>query len=166
LHGIIGTREIVNDSWAYPFLRKSRVARLATSSKDGIPHVVPICFAFDGKMFYVSIDTKPKRVEPTNLRRVRNISENPRVSIVVDYYTEDWRKLRYVIVQGLAKIIHSSSEHKRAATLLRRKYRQYLSMSIDRRPIIGIRPMKLVAWRSSARPLERLRNGSGIGEMT
>ena len=54
------------------------MAHLATSSKDGTPHVVPICFAFDGKKFYVSIDDKPKQVEPKNLRRVRNISENPK----------------------------------------------------------------------------------------
>lgn len=155
MHRIIGTRKIVSDSWTYPFLRQSRLAHLATSSKDGTPHVVPICFALDGKKIYVSIDNKPKRVEPKNLRRVLNISENPKVSIVVDSYTEDWRKLRYVIVQGLAKIIHGGSEHKRAVTLLRRKYRQYLLMSIEKRPIVRIRLVRLAAWRSSTRSSER-----------
>jgi PPOX class probable F420-dependent enzyme len=140
---------MASDSWTYPFLRQSRLAHLATSSKDGTPHVVPICFAFDGKMFYVSIDEKPKRAEPKNLRRVLNISENPKVSIVVDSYMEDWRKLRYIIVQGLAKIIHRGREHKRAASLLRRKYRQYLLMNIEKRPMVKIKPIRLVAWRSS-----------------
>jgi PPOX class probable F420-dependent enzyme len=134
--------------WPAEFLRKSRLAHLATSTNDGLPHVVPVCYAYDGKVFYSSIDEKPKRSAPDNLRRVFNISHNPRISLVVDSYSEDWRKLRYVIVNGSAKIMRRGSEHSRAVSLLKRKYQQYLSMRIEQRPIVKIKPSRIIAWRS------------------
>lgn len=134
--------------WAVRLLRESRVGHLATSTSDGKPQNVPICYAFNGETIYSSIDEKPKRVSPKRLRRVRNITENPRVSLVVDVYSEDWEKLRYVIVHGVAGIIYRGSEHKRAVLLLRSKYRQYRKMRIEERSIIRIRPVKINGWRA------------------
>lgn len=140
----------MTESWASRFLRQSRVAHLATSTKNGTPHVVPVCFAFDGKIIYSSIDEKPKRTDPGRLRRVLNVLENPKVSLVVDYYSGNWRSLRYVLVNGLASILREdTSQHKHAVKLLRRKYFQYRSMRIEKRPIIKIRPLKIVSWRAS-----------------
>jgi PPOX class probable F420-dependent enzyme len=136
--------------WALRLLVGSRLAHLATSTKKGKPHVVPICYVYDGKAIYSSIDEKPKRAKPKKLRRVLNIVENPRVSLVVDQYAEDWRKLRYVIVHGTADIVDHGGEHERAVSLLRKKYRQYRSMKLEERPIIKITPVRFVAW-SAAR---------------
>ncbi len=135
-------------AWPTEFLRKSRLAHLATATNDGLPHVVPMCYPYDGKIIYSSIDEKPKRSTPDNLRRVLNISHNPRISLVVDLYSEDWRKLRYVIVNGTAKIMHRGSEHRHAVSLLRRKYPQYLSMRIEERPIVKVKPNRIIAWRA------------------
>ncbi|HCF88177.1 MAG TPA: TIGR03668 family PPOX class F420-dependent oxidoreductase, partial [Ktedonobacter sp.] len=44
------------------FVSAQRVARLATSDKEGNPHVIPVCYAFDGQRFYTPLDEKPKRV--------------------------------------------------------------------------------------------------------
>ena len=66
------------------FLRAARVAHLATVDRDGQPLVIPICFAFDGKEFFSPIDEKPKQISPHKLKRLRNIAENPKVSLVVD----------------------------------------------------------------------------------
>ena len=41
------------------FLIAERVARLATADKSGAPHVIPICFWFDGEQVYFAIDEKP-----------------------------------------------------------------------------------------------------------
>lgn len=112
--------------------------------------MVPICFVFDGKTIYSSIDEKPKRAEPSGLRRVLDIVGNPKVSLIVDQYREDWRKLRYVIVHGSADIVNRGGEHKRAVSLLRKKYRQYRPMRLEGRPIIKITPVRFVAW-SAAR---------------
>ena len=38
----------------------ARVARLATVSADGQPHLVPVTFAMDGDVIYTAVDAKPK----------------------------------------------------------------------------------------------------------
>jgi len=70
--------------WAVAFLRAGRAARLGTADTAGQPLVVPVCYVFDGKRCYVPIDAKPKRDPSRPLKRLRNIEENPRVSLVVD----------------------------------------------------------------------------------
>ncbi len=130
------------------FIRAARVAHLATADSGGQPLVIPICFVFDGKEFFSPIDEKPKRLSPQRLKRVRNIEENSQVSLVIDRYDENWRKLAYVLVSGRARILLTGQKHRRAVNLLRRKYRQYRSMAIDQRPIIVIRPLDVKAWGS------------------
>ena len=127
-------------------IRSARVAHLATADKFGHPHVIPICFVFDGKDFYSPIDEKPKRTAPQKLKRLKNIRENPRVSLVIDRYEEDWTKLGYVLVFGTARILSRGEKHRKAVRLLRRKYRQYRSMAIQERPMIVIRPSRVISW--------------------
>jgi len=119
---------------------------MATSTRRGIPHVIPICFAFDGRCIYTAIDQKPKRAEAMKLRRVLNITENPEVSFLVDRYDEDWRKLGYVIVRGKAKILQTRQENYHALFFLQRKYRQYRQMNLHNRPVIRIMPTKITTW--------------------
>lgn len=128
------------------FIRAARVAHLATADRIGQPHVIPICFVFDGKYFYSPIDEKPKRTAPAKLKRLGNIRKNPQVSLVIDHYDEDWRRLGYVLVFGTARILVSGLKHRHALRLLRRKYPQYRAMMLDQRPMILITPRKLVSW--------------------
>src|SRR5215470_9652392 len=107
------------------FVRAARVAHLATADAGGQPLVIPICFAFDGKEFFSPIDEKPKRLPLQRLKRLRNIEENSQVSLVIDRYQEDWRKLGYVLVSGQASILLTGRKHRRVVGLLRWKYRQY-----------------------------------------
>jgi PPOX class probable F420-dependent enzyme len=127
-------------------LSSARTAHLATTDKSGQPHVIPICFVFDGNHFYSPIDEKPKRAAPSKLKRLKNIRENPSVALVIDHYEEDWRKLAYILVFGKARILQSGAKHRRAVKLLRRKYRQYRAMAIDERPMIVITPKRIVSW--------------------
>jgi PPOX class probable F420-dependent enzyme len=124
----------------------ARVAHLATADSAGQPLVIPICFAFDGKEFFSPIDEKPKRVSPQRLKRLRNIEENSQVSLVIDRYDENWRKLAYILISGRATILRTGQKHRRAVSLLRRKYRQYHSMAIDQRPMIVIGPARVKVW--------------------
>jgi PPOX class probable F420-dependent enzyme len=128
------------------FIQAARVAHLATASSAGQPLVIPICFVFDGKEFFSPIDEKPKRIAPHKLKRLRNIEANPQVSLVLDRWDEDWRKLAYILVSGRARILLSGQKHRRAVSLLRRKYRQYRSMAIDQRPMIVITPLGVKVW--------------------
>jgi PPOX class probable F420-dependent enzyme len=129
------------------FLQSQRAGRLATASGDGAPHVIPVCYACDGASLYIALDAKPKRVAPERLRRIRNILENPRVALVIDRYSDDWGQLAYLLIQGAAALLPPGEpEHSRAVALLRERYVQYLTMPIERQPVIAIRPEKVVAW--------------------
>jgi PPOX class probable F420-dependent enzyme len=127
-------------------LREARVGRLATAGTDGQPHVIPVCFVFDGRAIYTPVDEKRKRAAPRGLRRVRNVKANPQVALVVDHYEEDWRRLRYLLVLGTAQLLEAGTEHARAIALLRDKYPQYRAMRLEERPVIKITPGRVVAW--------------------
>jgi PPOX class probable F420-dependent enzyme len=131
---------------ALRLIRSARVAHLATADAKGQPHVVPICFVFDGTDFFSPIDEKPKRTVPQKLKRLRNIRENPQVALVIDRYDEEWTKLGYVLVFGTARILSRGEKHRDAVRLLRRKYRQYRSMAIQERPMIVVTPRRIVSW--------------------
>jgi PPOX class probable F420-dependent enzyme len=128
------------------FIRSARVARLATADDKGRPHVIPICFALDGKELYSPIDEKPKKTSPLLLKRIRNIRANPHVAVVIDRYDEDWRRLAYVLIKGRAKILLKGPKHKRAIQLLRKKYPQYKKMRLEERPMIQITPLQWKSW--------------------
>lgn len=137
------------DQSTLEFIRSHRVARLATTSVDRRPVVIPICYVFDGERIYTPIDEKPKSVDAVSLKRVRNIRANPNVALVVDDYSEDWSQLVYVLISGTAEIISPDDdafEHARAVELLREKYAQYRAMAIDERPIIKITPSRIKRW--------------------
>jgi PPOX class probable F420-dependent enzyme len=131
---------------AEAMLREARVARLATADARGQPHVIPVCFVVDGQAIYTAIDEKPKQVAPRQLRRIRNIAANPRIALIVDHYEEDWRRLRYALVTGTARIVEDGPDHARAIALLREKYPQYRAMRLEGRPVLVISPSHVVTW--------------------
>ncbi len=69
------------------------------------------------------------------------------MALVVDQYDDDWSRLAYVLVQGRAEVLHADdAEHAWAVSLVRARYLQYQSMALELRPVIAIRPSKIVAW--------------------
>lgn len=137
----------MDNETALTFLSASRTIHLATSGSDWRPHVVTICFVLSGDVIYSPLDEKPKRVGPIQLRRVRNIIENPIVSLVADRYDDlNWERLAYVLVEGKASILNSGDEHGNAVRLLRNKYFQYRTMRLEERPIIKIVVNRIVSW--------------------
>jgi PPOX class probable F420-dependent enzyme len=106
-------------------VRAAGVARLATVRADGTPHLVPVCFALEsGDTTAVSIvDGKPKR--RMSLQRLDNVRAQPRISILVDHYDDDWTQLWWVRVDGTAEVIERGPAYARAVELLTTKYSQY-----------------------------------------
>jgi PPOX class probable F420-dependent enzyme len=101
----------------------ARVARLATVAADGTPHLVPIVFALLGETVYSVVDEKPKRT--TELRRLQNVSETGRASLLADHYEEDWQKLWWARADGAARIIDPAEpEAQRAIEALLERYPQ------------------------------------------
>jgi PPOX class probable F420-dependent enzyme len=135
------------DERARGFLERRRVAHLATADGVGAPHVVPVCFALVGDELYVSIDEKPKRSAPMQLRRLRNIAENPQVAVVADVYDDDdWTRLGFVLVHGRARVLNVGEEHRLALAALRGKYAQYRAMALEERPVIAISVERVTSW--------------------
>jgi PPOX class probable F420-dependent enzyme len=100
----------------------ARVARLATVDAHGRPHLVPIVFALAGETIYSVVDAKPKRT--TELRRLRNVSSNPYVSVLVDHYDDaDWSALWWVRADGVARVLELTEPGARdAVRLLAERY--------------------------------------------
>jgi coenzyme F420-0:L-glutamate ligase / coenzyme F420-1:gamma-L-glutamate ligase len=149
------TSEVLNDEQT-AFLVRQRVARLATADAAGNPHAVPVCFAFARSSIYIALDEKPKKVPASDLKRVRNILENPEVALTADRYAEDWSLLAFVMVRGRAELLEpDTGEHNAAVRLLRGKYHQYETMRIEENPVIAIRPEKAVSWGALDEPGSR-----------
>ncbi|HXW88230.1 MAG TPA: TIGR03668 family PPOX class F420-dependent oxidoreductase [Streptosporangiaceae bacterium] len=123
----------------------SPVLRLATADAHGRPHVVPCTFAVDAAgRIGIGIDTvKPKA--SVNLRRLRNITENPRVSLLVDHYSADWAQLWWVRADGVASIERSGAEHAEHWRLLRARYPQYEGAVLDG-PVIVVAVESWTGW--------------------
>jgi coenzyme F420-0:L-glutamate ligase/coenzyme F420-1:gamma-L-glutamate ligase len=128
------------------FLARMRVARLATADAAGQPHVIPVVFAADDQRLYTPVDNKPKRVEPRQLRRVRNLLVNPKVAVVVDHYDENWTHLAWVLVMGQAEILERGDVYTAGIRLLQDKYCQYEMMPLENRLLIAITPLRVTRW--------------------
>jgi PPOX class probable F420-dependent enzyme len=104
------------------------VARLATATPDGRPHIVPVTFAVEGDRIYLVVDAvKPKT--SLLLTRLSNIEANPRVSLLVDEYSDDWDRLWWVRADGTAGIATDGPDWNHARAALASRYPRYLRAS-------------------------------------
>ena len=129
-------------------LQSFRVGHLATADAKAMPHLVPICFVYDGQAVYTAIDHKPKRATGYRMKRIRNLLENPQVTFLVDHYEEDWQQLSYIMIQGRAQILESGPERQRALGLLEDKYPQYRERQLAQETglVIKIVPDSIRHW--------------------
>jgi PPOX class probable F420-dependent enzyme len=120
----------------------ARVARFASVRPDGRPHVVPCCFALDDEVVYSVVDAKPKST--LALRRLENVRANSSVSLLIDYYAEDWTALWWIRLDGTARVVDSGAERALALERLCEKYPQYVREPPPG-PVIAI---DLTQWRA------------------
>lgn len=121
----------------------SPVARLATADAGGVPHAVPVTFAALDDVVYFAVDHKPKST--WDLRRLRNIRENPSVTVLVDHYAEDWSALWWARADGRGEVLVDEQEKHRAVELLCGKYDQYRD-SPPEGPVVAIRVEQWSGW--------------------
>lgn len=132
------------------FLAGARRAVLATIAPDGRPRLVPICFVLDDTrpVLYTPLDDKPKTVdEPTRLARVRDLLRDPRVSLLVDRWDEDWARLAWLRCDGTATLREPNAlDHGAAVAALRAKYPQYALHRLEARPLIRVTIERTRSW--------------------
>jgi nitroimidazol reductase NimA-like FMN-containing flavoprotein (pyridoxamine 5'-phosphate oxidase superfamily) len=103
------------------FVASARVGHLATTRRDGTPHVVPISTVLDLDRLVFATET--------NTVKVRNIRDNPFVAICFDEYDEDWSLLKQVLIYGAPYFIETGMEFARDRNLLYEKFTQYETAS-------------------------------------
>jgi PPOX class probable F420-dependent enzyme len=81
---------------------RSPVARLATIGAAGVD-LVPITFVLARSTVVTAIDHKAKTTR--SLQRLHNIDRDPRVTILIDHYDDDWASLWWVRLRGLARVL-------------------------------------------------------------
>jgi PPOX class probable F420-dependent enzyme len=112
----------MNEDEARARFSSARIARLATIRPDGAPHLVPVVFVLQGDAVWLVVDEKPKRHH--QLQRLVNVRAEPRVSLLVDVYDEDWSRLWWVRADGRARIVGEGSALEQALDGLLVKYPQ------------------------------------------
>ncbi len=121
----------------------ARAARLATTDPDGRPHLIPIVFALKGGTLYSAVDRKPKR--SPRLRRIENARARPDVTILVDHYEEDWKRLWWIRLRGRARVLDEGEERGEALALLQEKYPQYRQELPDG-PVLAVDIIEVRDW--------------------
>jgi PPOX class probable F420-dependent enzyme len=89
---------------------------------------------------------KPKTT--SNLKRLRNIAENPLVSVLADHYSDDWAELWWARADGRAAILTDPAEMDAPIALLTSRYPQYRAARPDG-PVIAIQVNRWLAWSAS-----------------
>ena len=133
------------------FIDSTRRAVLATIAPDGRPRLVPICFSLDpGRpVLYAPLDDKPKRAnDPLTLARVRDILADPRVTVLLDHWDEDWTRLAWLRAVGIADVLDATGgmEHTAAVHALRARYPQYETHRLEARPTIRVTFQRVTEW--------------------
>jgi PPOX class probable F420-dependent enzyme len=131
------------DNDAVAMFAESPVAMLATVGSDGAPHVVPVVFAVHNDVVYTAVDAKRKTTQ--RLRRLANIEGNPKVSMLVDHYDDDWMQLWWVRADGVAAIHHSGEAMAVGYSMLRKKYVQYQRIALDG-PVVTVDVQRWSSW--------------------
>ncbi|HEY2127604.1 MAG TPA: TIGR03668 family PPOX class F420-dependent oxidoreductase [Streptosporangiaceae bacterium] len=132
------------------------VARLATVSPAGRPHLVPVTFVLDsdashGDHIYTAVDAKPKTT--TQLQRLRNIQAHPQVALLADHYAADWTQLWWVRADGRAAVLDADAGAGALAgplRLLAARYPQYAAQP-PAGPVIAVRVDRWTGWAATAR---------------
>jgi PPOX class probable F420-dependent enzyme len=145
---------VITDTYLKAIIDKATVARLATVDSECKPHLIPVVFVFDNDHYFIPVDEKTKRSKPENLKRIKNIQQNPNVALLIDEYNEDWRKLYFIMIQGKASIIGGKELERNELLLLEKahkllcgKYVQYQEIGIGDY-VIMIVSQKVITWKN------------------
>ncbi len=118
-----------------------RVCRVGTVGRGGVPHVVPVCHVLAGGRIYFGSAQDGKKV--------LNLKANPRVTVAVDLYSDDWAHIKGVMVQGKASLIERGPRFRKIRSLLYKKYPQYPSeAALDESDstIVEVTPTRIFTW--------------------
>jgi PPOX class probable F420-dependent enzyme len=130
-----------------PRVAEARVARIATVDEQGRAHLVPIVFVLDGDRLYSATDDGPRPA-----KRLRNLARDPRATVLVDAYDEDWSTVWWVRLRGRGRAVTDAEERAHARRLLWGKYPQFGSAPPAEAagPVMAVDIQEWAGWAYSA----------------
>lgn len=122
------------------FLNEQKILRLATASKDGIPHVVPVWYMYESKI-YIGTNTRTKKV--------KNLRQNKNVSFCVDEGVNP--PIYGLMGQGKARLILEKDEVKKIAKKILLRFFKTMTESAqellnDTDCVIEVTPENITTW--------------------
>ncbi len=109
---------------------------------------MPVCFAFDGTLVAVPVDTVKDKAT-TDLQRVRNLAADPRATLLVEHWDPvDWSRLWWVRAT-MERIETGADRHNTLEDQLRHKYSQYEGHTDVFALVLVFRVTELVGWSAS-----------------
>ena len=136
------------------FLRRTYIARVATSSSKCVPHATPVYFANDSTSIFFATER--------STRKLKDVLTNPVASAVVDEFKADWvndaessglvwkTEERAVVINGRA-LVHSDGETPTYGAMydaLFEKYPDYRAQGWKKgeSPIIQVMAERIHSW--------------------
>ena len=118
------------------FLQGHELCRMATASKEGRPHVVPVIYALDGEDVIVAVDYGTKKLA--------NLRQNSKVALVVD----EFKPIRGLMIEGDCEILERGKEYLGLLQILFDRFEYYREnpWGEGESPILRIRPTKASMW--------------------
>ncbi len=83
------------------FLEQNEMCRIATASKKGEPHLVPVSYVYQDGFVFVVTDYRT--------RKLKNLRENPHAAVLID--TGGTRQA--LMISGPAELIEKGEEYRR-----------------------------------------------------
>lgn len=124
------------------FLDEIHIASLATTNRDGSPHVIPIWYQYrDGKLYMISFILG---------RKLYNMRRDSRVSVCVTHRDQPYR---YVIIQGNARVTTDDMDGPTTSMCVRymgqERGTEYARQLMDggNRVVIVVEPTNIIAYR-------------------
>ncbi|MCS6908259.1 MAG: TIGR03618 family F420-dependent PPOX class oxidoreductase [Anaerolineales bacterium] len=135
------------------FLARPLIARFATVTPQGKPHVVPVWYDWDGRYLWVTIDRRSQKY--------RNMVANPYCAVTID---ETWGGLRFIgaIFEGSVELIDQPEDW--AREFVRKVYTRYMGeeglcaptiqrmINEGQHVVVKISPEKILTWDDTSGP--------------
>jgi len=118
-------------------LEDNEVGRFATIGKDGLPHVVPVCYIFQRGSLWVATDY--------GTGKYRNLLSNNKVALVVDV---GYDSNRGILIQGRARIYRKGREFRQIYAIFFKKFNwvRATPWKEGEVPFIKITPVHKACW--------------------
>lgn len=140
-----GTDVTMSEDEIEALISSQPLLRLATASKSAEPHAATIWYVYLDGSLYFTADEKTKKI--------RNIKENSRVSLVIDSGSKLF-KVKGVMINGEASIVEGHDIKTKIRTLFAEKYFdsmddpefERLDFHMKKQAFVKIDPKKTVSW--------------------